>query len=142
MEQANLSVAPAPVTQDEINEWFAVAARLAADKVREMELRKKIFGFFFQAPEEGVNNVPMSEGWVMKGTYKIDRKPKEELLATHAEELAAANLPLKDLIKLTPSLSVTAYKKLTDEQRKVFDKVLEIKPGAPSLEITKPKKAA
>lgn len=141
-EKVNLSVAPEAVTQAEINEWFALTEELAEKKEREMVLRKKIFGFFIQQPEEGVNSVPMSDGWVMKGTYKIDRKVKEELLAANAEELKNAKLPMKELIKLKPSLSVTAYKKLTDDQKKIFDKVLEIKPGAPTLEIVKPKRAS
>lgn len=137
----NLAMPAEQVTQAEIDEWYKIAERIAKDKIREMELRKKIFGYFFTAPAEGVNDYPMTEGWVLKGTYKIDRKVKEELLAAHAEELKAAKLPMKDLIQMKPNLSVSAYKKLSDDQRNVFDKVLEIKPGAPSLEIVKPKRA-
>jgi hypothetical protein len=139
-DKPNLNVPIEAVTQAEIDEWYKVSERLAKDKLREMELRKKIFGYFFQAPTEGVNDFPMSEGWVMKGTYKIDRKVKEDLLTQYGEELKAAKLPMKDLIRMKPELSVSAYKKLNDEQRNVFDKVLEIKPGAPSLEIVKPKR--
>jgi ABC-type glutathione transport system ATPase component len=138
--QPSLTVAPEEVTQAEINEWYTLTEELAVKKEREMTLRKKIFAFFFQAPKEGVNDVPMTDGWVLKGTYKIERKVKEELLAAHAEELKNAKLPLKDLVVLKPNLSVSAYKKLNDDQRTVFDKVLEIKPGAPSLEIVKPKR--
>lgn len=126
-------------TQAEIDEWHITAARMKKDKDREMVLRKKIFNGCFPAPEEGTNTTEIFAGWNLKATHKIDRKPKEELLKTFAEELKAAELPLSDLIKMKPELSVTAYKKLSDEQRKIFDKVLEIKPGAPSIEIVKQK---
>lgn len=145
MSEMNLAVTPPTATQEEINEWYNLCKEIEAFKeakiVREMELRKKIFGFFFQEPKEGVNDYPMTGGYVMKGTYKIERKLKVELLSAHSEELHEAELPMKDLIKLVPTLVLAAYKKLREDQQKLFDKVLETKPASPSLEIVKPKKA-
>lgn len=139
----NLNAPSIQATQADINEWYALVAELAQIKEtkakREMELRKLIFGTFIPNPSEGVNTVQMSDGYVMKGTYKLERKPIPELMTAHAEELKLAKIP-KDIIRYKPELAITVYKTLTEEQRKVFDQVIETKPSSPSLEIVKPKK--
>lgn len=133
-------VLEAPATQKDIERWYVVAEQLAKAKEEEMTLRKKIAKTYFPDPVEGVNDVPMSDGWVMKMTYKIDRKIISEKFALLQDEFKTAKLPLKDLVRFKPDLAVGEYKKLTEEQRKLFDKAMEIKPGAPTLEITKPKR--
>lgn len=129
-----------PASQEEINEWYVVQQRLAVDSVREMELRKKIFGTFFTEPKEGVNTFPMTDGYVMKGTYKINRKILVADLDLWLPDFQQAKLPIDALIERKPSLNASAYKKLEKEAQELFDNVLEIKPGAPTLEIVKPKK--
>lgn len=134
------SVPNVPATQKDIERWYVVAEQMTKLKEEEMTLRKKIFGTYFQTPEEGVNILPMTDGFVMKGTYKIDRKIVEEAYKTLLLDFQKAGLPLEDLVKMEPKLSVSAYKKLDAKQQKLFDKALEIKPGAPTLEIVKPKR--
>lgn len=130
----------APATQKDIERWYILTEQLTPLKEEEMKLRKKIFGTYFPTPKEGINDVPMSDGYVMKGTYKIDRKIVEEALVTCMAEFKEAKLPLKELIVMKPSLSIKAYKDLEPAQQRIFDKALEIKPSAPTLEIVKPKR--
>lgn len=129
-----------PATQKDIERWWVVAEEMAKLKEEEMKLRKKIFGTYFPTPKEGVNTLPMTNSFVMKGTYKIERKIVEEAYKTLLPDFQKAGLPLEDLVKMRPDLSVGVYKKLDAKQQKLFDKALEIKPGAPTLEIVKPKR--
>jgi hypothetical protein len=136
---------PAPaMTTEEWNEWNELRAKIAGpiadDIAREMELRKKVAACYFPTPKEGVNDVPLSDGFVMKLTHKVNRKIVVDALVASTDEFVKAGLPLADLVVNKPELSGTEYKKLTPEQQALFDKVLEIKPASPSIAITKPKK--
>jgi len=130
------------VTQADMDEWYNLQKQLAAVKAAEMLLRMKIFKFYFPDPVEGTNTVPLgTEGWVIKAKYPIARKPDVALLTAKAAELRGAGIPVDDLIKAVPELVTTEYRKLTEEQLKLFDQVLEIKPGSPALEVVLPKRA-
>lgn len=128
------------VTQQMMNEWYETQKQLEALKQKEMELRKKIFGYYFKHPEEGVNTAPLSHGWVLKGTQPINRKVLPEILQAKQAEMRKHGIPLDTLVKWKPEISVSEYKKLSPEHRKEFDSVLEIKPGSPALEIVLPKR--
>ena len=130
------------VTQADMDEWYALQKQLAAVKAAEMLLRMKIFKFYFPNPEEGANQVHLgTEGWVIKAKYPITRKPDVALLTAKAAELRAAGVPVDSLIKSVPELVTTEYRKLTEEQTKLFDQILDIKPGSPALEVVLPKRA-
>ncbi len=132
-----------PVTQADLNEWSALHAQLSALKSAEMLLRMKIFKGLFDAPVEGTNTLPLgTEGWVIKAKYPINRKPDVALLVAKAQEMRELGIPVDSLIKSVPELVTTEYRKLSDEQRNVFDQILDIKPGSPALEIVLPKRAA
>lgn len=132
---------PLPVvTQEDMNLWYELQRQLSDIKAQEMDLRKKIFGAKFPDPVEGTNTVPLSDGWVLKGQYKIDRKVDEALLVTLTPILKEKKINIKDLIKYTPELSIREYRALDEEQMKLFNQVLIIKPGSPAMEIVKPKR--
>jgi hypothetical protein len=135
--------APEP-TLAELREWEAVQIRMDIDKAREMELRKKIAAFYFPDPKEGTNSAPFphAEGWVVKLNHKISRKLDMPLLTTNTEKFNEAKIPLASLVVPKYELSMKVYNTLTDEQKKLFEVVLESKPGAPSVEIVKPKNAS
>ncbi len=128
------------VTQQDLATWYEMQEQLSKLKTAEMLLRQKIFKAYFQAPKEGVNTVPLADGWVIKGTYKIDRKIDIALLTSFAPSLREHGINPDVLVKYDPSLVTKEYRQLTAEQEKLFDQVLVIKPGAPSLEIVMPKK--
>jgi hypothetical protein len=131
-----------PVTQEDLNNWFKMKEQLALLTQEEMTLRKRIAKHYFPNPTEGTNSVPLSAGWVMKMKHTISRKILPELLTNMMPEFKKAKIPVLDVVLNKPELSVTEYKKLTDEQRKLFDKAMEIKDGSPALEIVLPKRAS
>lgn len=129
------------LTQEDFNEWARVTAELGKLKAAEILLRTKIFKAMFPNPKEGTNQVDLTGGYVLKAKYSISRKIVEDLLAAHTKSLKEAGLKLADLIVIKRELSITEYRKLTEEQLKLFDQILEIKPGTPALEIELPKRA-
>jgi hypothetical protein len=135
-------IPPNAVTQEDLNSWDALQKQLGALKSAEMLLRMKIFKGLFLNPVEGTNSIPLgTEGWVIKAKYPINRKPDVALLTARAVELRAAGIPLDSVIRVVPELATGEYRKLTEEQRKLLDQVMEVKPGAPALEIVLPKRA-
>jgi len=129
------------VTQADLATWYAMQDELKRLKTAEMLLRQKIFKAYFTAPKEGTNTAPLDNGWVIKGTYKIDRKIDIALLLAFSPSLRENGINPDALVKYEPALVTKAYRELTAEQEKLFDQVLIVKPGAPSLEIVLPAKA-
>lgn len=140
METGSAAMPSPIVTQEDLNLWYKVQEELSNLKIVEMDLRKKIFAGKFKDPKEGTNTVDLSEGWVLKGQYKIDRKVDEALLVTLTPLLKENKIPVKDLVNYKPELNLRNYRTLNEEEMKIFDQVLVIKPGAPALEIMKPKR--
>ena len=114
--------------------------QIAVLKEKEMTLRKEIFAACFDDPKEGTNTFKLLNGYVVKFNHKIDRKLDMASLPTVRELLAEAGVNQDDLIRMKPELSVTAYKKLPDEHRRIMDMAVTSKPGAPSYEIVLPKR--
>ncbi len=137
------------VTQADLEEWYRLQEQLKKIKASEMLLRQKIFGFYFQAPVEGTNSAPLADGWVLKGKHTINREVDPGALGamrvpdteTGKSRFDAAGINVDKLIQYKPSLVLKEYRTLTDEQQKLFDQCLIVKPGSPSLEIVLPAKA-
>lgn len=134
------------IPKDEVTEgkdlaaWFKMALELKALKASEMLLRKRVFGGFFPDPKEGVNKAPLKDGYVLEATYPIERKFDEAALTAMAPQFEEHKIVTDSLVKQKPSLVVSAYRLLTDEQRVVFDQALVIKPGSPtSMKVVPPK---
>lgn len=128
-------------TQEEITEWHHLQDILPGLKDREMLLRKKIFAARFPNPREGVNKFELAAGYIMRGQYKLERKIDEAMLFLHHKEIAEQGIDIGSLVKTENvyKLDTKAYKALPDDKRKVFEKILDIKPGSPTLEIVKVK---
>lgn len=122
--------------------WENTKAQLESLKKFEMECRKAIVydsGFFDTGKTSGVEHVTLSGGYDLTSTkkenYNLTNKDGEtDEALTHFDDTLADML-----VSWKPTLSVTAFKKLTFEQQAFFDKALEIKTGAPTLEIKPPK---
>ena len=123
-----------------IAEWNKLQEKLKQAVKSEMALRKEIFAELFPAPREGVNSITLDDGTIVKADHKITRTIDEAALTSAWGELVKAEIPVDDLIKTKPSLSVAAFRLLTDKQHMLFDICLEIKPGAPALEVKFPPK--
>jgi hypothetical protein len=135
------------VTVEHLKEWYTLKQQIDELKNKEVVLRQFIFNGIFPKPEEGINKHDINDGSgaVLKATHVINRKVQEDALEDLSDSLQVvdANLPQLDLDKLVkwkPEVSIKEYRALTDEQRNLFDQVLVIKPGMPSLEIVIPKR--
>jgi hypothetical protein len=129
------------IKQEDIQQWYVLQDQLKKLKASEMLLRTRIFKGLFPNPVEGTNNYPLPEQWVLKGGYKLTRNIDIGSLQAMRERFAAAGVRADSLVEYKPSLVLSEYRTLTDEQRQLFDQCLEIKPGSPSLEIVLPAKA-
>ena len=126
-----------------LEEWRL--AKQKADGVKpivaeEQRLRKEVFNLFFPTPKEGTDKVELGEGWLLKGTYKLDRKIDEAALPTVQKELREIDINPDLLVNWEPKLKTAIYKELTEPQRRIFDQALVIKPGSPTVELVPPKK--
>lgn len=116
-----------------LGQWQDTKAELESLKRKEAQLRKLLFQGAFPNPVEGVNTITLVDGTIIKGTHKISRNIDEAALPSVLEQMPEA---VRDnLVAYKPSLSVSAYRKLTAEERKTFDQALIIKPGTPTLEV-------
>lgn len=113
-------------------EWLSSQKQLRAVQAKEILLRKQLFGYFFPTPREGVNNFPRAEG-MLKGDYKINRTIDRAALNQRLKEFREAELPMDKLVDYVPTLKIRPYRALNEEQRFLFDEVLDIKPGSPSM---------
>lgn len=115
--------------------------KIAILKEEENALRKELFEACFENPVEGTNSFKLYNGHVLKFTHKINRTLDSAALSTVREMLTEKNVNMDDLIRMKPELSVSAYKKLPEDSRKIMDLAITAKPGTPSYEIVLPKRA-
>lgn len=128
------------VDNAKLNEWYSLKEQLDVMKDRELNLRKQIFGEVFVNPTEGTNKFAIGDGFVLNGGYKLNRKIDNAVFQAMRPQLMEAGIRVDELVEYKPDLRTTIYKKMTDEQRALFDQCLTISPGTPSLEIVKPKR--
>lgn len=128
------------VTQADLAEWYKMAQDLRNLKAKESLLRKKIFGSAFPDPKEGTNNYDLPDGYVLKGQHVLNRDIDIGALDALKPKLREEGMNPDNLVKYKPELKKAEYNKLTEEQKKLFDQCLIIKPGSPSLEIVLPAK--
>lgn len=129
------------VTIRDLEIWYEMQEQLRKLRASEMLMRERLFGHYFPDPKEGTNIHPIGDGYLLKGTYKINRLVDEGAVSQLSPVLWERGYNLDELLHYKMSLRLSEYRKLTAEQQKFFDQVLLIKPGAPSLEIVEDKKA-
>lgn len=130
-----------PASMKLLADWQKKEKELAKVRDEEMALRRQITEVFFPTPKEGTNSFKLNAGYRLKLNYSISRRPDRALLDQFRDTFEGAGINLDELIRNTPELRTGAYKALTDDQRKLFDQVLTIRPSAPSLDIELPKRA-
>ncbi len=106
----------------------------------EMDLRRQIMASVWVKAKEGVNEFNLPGGFILKGTRKIERKVIPETLSFIEIELQKQCIDTVQLFRRVPELNLKPYRALTEELRKLADQTLEIKDGAPTLELVAPKK--
>lgn len=143
------------VTPAELSKWYLLKKQLAEVKTAESLMRSRIAKFFFPAPDEGTNTHPLKDGTGanLKMVHTIDRKVDEGELEALKAALAAAEteegsnlkgleLDFDKLIVWKPELKIAEYRKLSEAQQAVFDRVLVVKPGMAQLDIVIPKRGS
>lgn len=138
--------APA-MTQDQVLlEWQKARDELLRAANVEMTMRRAVIATFFPtaAPdEEGTRNYELGNEWKLKAVFKlnynVDKKNVDTMLDTLEKTGDDGKFIAERIINWSPSLSVKEYRELSDEQKKIVDTVITIKPGTPSLEIVEPK---
>lgn len=148
------------VTLNDLYAWYESKKKLAALKASEHLIRMRVFKHFFKSPKEGTNTVELEGGYELKAVQPIDRKIEEKELKALAalkvidclDQLKALNVRIEELdpqaflvnavgINLTklvvwkPELSISEYRKLTDVQAAIFDRVLIVKDGSPQMDV-------
>jgi hypothetical protein len=127
------------ILQNQLNEWWLTTQELKFVKAAESALRKDVFEKAFPKPVEGTNKINLGSGWQLKATYGYNRKVITDVLFENTEQLIKLEVPIDMLIRYKPEISVTIYKLLTDEQKKLFDQCITVTPGSPALELVTPK---
>lgn len=128
-----------------IARWSAALAKLPDAKVlveNELKLRKEMMASFFPAPAEGVNSLELEQGWVLKATYKIDRKIDPSALPAVNAQLRELGINPDPLVRYKPELDTKTYKTLCATNPiavKVFDEAMTSKPASPVLALEAPK---
>lgn len=123
------------MNHEKLGEWHTLANRLKALKKTEVELRKHLFSSIFLDPEEGKNNINISDEYVLSATYNLIRKIDIEKMTEVLESLGEGSKEF--LLKSTTSLNLNNYKTLSSEDRNIVDKALIVSPGLPSMRIIK-----
>lgn len=160
--KARLEKERLPQTPDGILMLWQRTQKILADaKLDEMDIRKIAVKVYVPQPKEGMNNVDLGQGYVLKAgisyNYNLDtdnikiEKALDEIIALGNEGPFVA----ERLIKWTPSFLLTEYKLLQDDVLnkdssrfefakkvlKIIENILTITDAAPKLEIKEPKKS-
>lgn len=140
------------MNQDKLLAWDHAKKALDAAKALESSLRQEVLKDFYDFGgesdlREGTENLELGNGYKLKATFKLSRKLEnknhetEEALRAIAETFGKpGKLYAERLVKWSPELSVSEYKKLPNAIRAVIDEALTSKAATPSLEIVEPKK--
>lgn len=126
-------------TGKDFKDWFEAQHALEYWKKREMELRLLCVSTFFPNPAEGTNNMKLEDGSVLKMGHVINRSLDFAAYdALRKTDFKAAKIPANIVVQ-DPKLVLREYRKLSEDQVRVFDQCLIIKPGTPSLKVVPPK---
>jgi hypothetical protein len=139
-----------------LTRWDNAKKALDAAKDEEMEARKALVAFMSDPNKRsGTENIPLDNGyslkvgkslnygWIKDASGKTDKAAIEKALSKIEKEAGELGKYITDnLVKWTPELSLTEYKKLGEQFPKlkpVIDTVIVTTDGAPKAEIVEPK---
>jgi hypothetical protein len=136
------------VMQQNLQRWAllqkeirALAEAMAPIVEEEKMLRALIVSVAFPKETEGTHDIDLANGWKLKAALKLDRKVDEAALPAVVAQLQKMQVNADVLLRVKHEVEVKQYRQLTEEQRKVFDQMLTIKPQTPTLELVPPKEA-
>lgn len=133
---------------DEINEWLEAKKAAAHWAAEENRLRLAVIARNFgeEHKAEGTENVALDDkGYGLKAVFKLNysldnKGDAVDKALTKLEKSGDEGKFLADrLVKWKPELSLSEWRNLPEKYQKLFDDVLTVKPGTPSLEFVVPK---
>lgn len=137
MENTALGLTPTQITLIEM--WHQAKGMAKTWVDQERTLRAEVVAQLFDASiVKGTENLPLANGYKLKCVKTEDYKLKNpdavdailtQFSASHADTL----------VKWKPELSVATYNLLSDDEKALFNDVLEIKPGMPQVNLEEPK---
>lgn len=121
-----------------ITKWENTKATLDKAKKEELALRKQIEKELFPNPKLGVNNLPLSEGWVLKLTAKETKSVDQAVLISVIERLPAD--VADKAIKVTYAINQKAMDFIDNDSIALLNTAVTTKPAPPTLTITETKR--
>lgn len=124
--------------------WRNAQAALDEAKRLEIAYRKAVFEVQFPGHTEGTKRVELGGGYWLKAVGKLhynlinNNGQTAAALSRIATAGPTGNLIATRLVKWSPELSIKEYRILAPEFKTIIDEALEVKPGAPALEIEAP----
>ncbi len=132
--------------------WQAKAKELETVKAAELVLRNEVFKLAFPNPKEGMNTLPLGNGFELKAEHKYNYSLSESkqprnggipFATTKAlnaiEELGNEGKFLAErVVTWKPELSIKEYRDLDPKYKVLLDKALTITLGTPALSIKAP----
>jgi hypothetical protein len=120
-----------------LRRWTAAQEALYKATGEELAAREAVVAAGFKAPVEGVNNVPIGNGWTLEGTFRNNYNLDNAEVETALKQLPTAIA--RELVSWSAKLKVGQYKKLEPAHKAIVNEVLTIKPGLPALKLIPPK---
>jgi hypothetical protein len=121
--------------------WESASLRLEAAKAEEAVLRKQVIEAAFNRLEVGTNKRELVPGIVLSAVLKQTIAAERDSDKTYTSFIHHMSyLPgdvREELVTWKPEISMSAYKRLTDDQRKIVDHVVVIKDATPSLSVSR-----
>lgn len=121
-----------------LQQWNETLGELAALKAKEMSLRKQLVATVFPNVIEGVQTLPLNNGWQLKMTQPFTWSLDQAKVPALLKELKKLKAD-PTLIKTKYELSIGEFRKLEGEALLLVQDIMTTKPGAPSLELVPPK---
>lgn len=131
----------------EVRDWLEASRQLAHWKNEENRLRLAVIARNFPThKDEGTENFQLdAEGYALKAVFKFNynlnnRDDAVDKALTKLEKASEEGKFIAErLVKWKPEISVTEWRNLDPKYAKLFDGVLTVSPGTPSLEFVVPK---
>lgn len=136
----------APISKEIVlQQWLDASAKLAEAKEAEQVLRKQVVSLFPFDPnkKEGIEYLNLANGYKLKAqkklNYVLDKESIESALDLIEAEGETGKLLAERLVKWKPELSISEYRQLPEDYKKIVDKAVTTKDGMPTLELIEPK---
>ena len=125
---------PADTFEEVLERWQIAKMQQAQWAQAEKDLRLALFGAGVPNPKEGVNNVPLNDGRIVKFTHKLNRTVKDPETALSTLQGLGVN-DTTAYLKPKYDLVLSGYKAAPENVRAVLDQHVTTTPGLPALEV-------